>query len=99
MQKKIAEMERLKTEVNIREREDLRSALGSDLDSDEESEDITSPTSVINKNLKFQDENTQQSQMQDILRSFTLVHAKAKATKETDVDAVSTWLRDSVHLS
>ena len=98
MQKKIAEMERLKTEVSIREREDLRSALGSDLDSDEEPEDVTSPTSVTNKNLKFQDENTQQSQMQDILRSFTQVPAKAQASKETEVDAVSTWLRDSVRV-
>ena len=71
MQKKVAEMEKLTAEVKIREREDLRSVLGSDYDSDEEHEDVTNPKNKTEKNLKFQDEKTQQSQMQDILQSFT----------------------------
>ena len=96
MQKKVAEMEKLTAEVKIREREDLRSVLGSDYDSDEEPEDVTNPKNITKRNFKFQDEKTQQSQMQDILRSFNQMPVKAQVTKELEVDAVSTWLRDSV---
>ena len=96
MQKKIAEMEKLTAEVNIRECEDLRSALGSDLDSDEEQEDVTSPKSVTKPTLGFQD-NVQQSQMREILHSYTAMSFKTPVLKKTEDDAVSTWLRDSVH--
>ena len=92
-------MERLIAEVKIREREDLRSVLGSDYDSDEEPEDVTNPKNTTTKNFKFQDENTQQFQMRNILHSFTQVPAKAQVTKELEVEAVSTWLRNSVHES
>ena len=96
MQKKVAEVEKLTAEVKIREREDLKSVLGSDYDSDEESEDVTNPKNITTRNFKFQDEKTQQSQMQDILQSFNKMPVKGQVTKELEVDAVSTWLRDSV---
>ena len=85
MQKKVAEMERLIAEVKIREREDLRSVLGSYYDSEEEPEVVTNPKNTTKKNLKFQDENTQQVKTRNILQSVTQMPAKAQVTKELGV--------------
>ena len=95
MQKRVAETERLKAKVNIREREYLRSVLGSDIDSDEEREDVTNPKYVTIPILGFQDIDVQQSKMLDILRSYTEVPVKAPVVNKTKGDAVSSWLRDS----
>ena len=97
LQSKIAEMERLKAEVHARENEDLRSVLGSDVDSDEEREDVTSPKNVIKPKPKLYDTDMQQSQMREILQSFTQLPEKAQVHKQVEGDDVSTWLRDSVH--
>ena len=54
LQTKIDEMERLDAEVHAREKEDLRSVLGSDVDSDDEREDVTSSKNVHKSKLGFQ---------------------------------------------
>ena len=71
MQQKIADMEKLQTEVAIRENEEMRSTLGSDYESDEEREDVTRQTSVSKSNVGFQPDDEQQANMFDLLKTFS----------------------------
>ena len=71
MQRRISEMERLRTEVQIREREEVRSQLCSDYESDEEREDVTRPPATKLSRSAFQHITSQQEKMQDLLKHMS----------------------------
>ena len=68
---KVAEFEKLHAEVKIREREEVRSQLESDYESDEEREDVTRPRITNRPRSTFQDISRQQEKMQDILKHMS----------------------------
>ena len=94
LQRQLAEYERRRAEVNIRQREEMRSEFGSDFEStDEEIErDVTKPKVVTKKNTLFQPDDVQQASMLKILDSYS----KPLETKEvTPQRAVKAWLEKS----
>ena len=93
-QRQIAEYEKLRAEVRIREREEMRSELGSDFESsDEEVErDVTKPKVVTKNTLRFQSDDDQQQKMLKILESYS---KPLEASKVTPQRAVTNWLDDS----
>ena len=94
-QRQIAEYEGLRAEVKIREREELRSTLGSDYESsDEERDDVTQPKKTATKTLAFQSIDDQQASMRAILHEFS----KPKNVVENKSEpkrSVNNWLDDS----
>ena len=92
-QRQIDKYERLRDEIKIREREELRLTLGSDYESsDDECDDITQPNKTVTKILGFQSINDQQANMRKILESCS----KPLNTKEvTPQRAVTNWLQET----
>ena len=92
-QRQITEYEKLRAEVRIRKREELRSALGSDFESsDDECDDITKPRKRTTENPGFQSIDDQQAKMQKLLQSYS----KPLNTKEvTPQHAVTNWLQET----
>ena len=93
--RQIAEYERLRAEVKIREREELRSTLGSDYESsDEERDDVTEPKKTATKTLGFQSIDDQQASMRKILQEFSKP-TNVVENKTEPKRSVTNWLDDS----
>ena len=88
--RQLAEYEKLRAEVQIREREELRSTLGSDYESsDEERDDVTRCKSGSRAQQGFQPIDEQQSSMLKILESYSKPRLTTEATPQR---AVTNWL-------
>ena len=93
--RQVAEYEKLRAEVQIREREEVRSNFASDYESsDEERSDVTRPKKTATKILGFQSIDDQQESMREILRAFSkpkdLVEDKPAPQRN-----VTNWLEES----
>ena len=102
MQRQLKAYENLRAEVRIREREELRSALGSDYDSEEDRDDLrdeltvtrTAPGPCQPRATKgFQDIEDQQTQMNQMLKEFSKPKARVDVQQmnEREVQWKTGW--------
>ena len=93
--RQIAEYEKLQTEVKIRERKELRSALGSDYESsDEERDDITQPKKADKAKPGFQSIEDQQTIMHKFLEELSKPKNVAEENPVSQKQVIN-WLDQS----
>ena len=91
LKKQKDEMENLQAELRLREREEVRTELGSDYDSDSDRVDVTKPDSNAPK-YGQQLESEQDAELQKILQVIT---DKQALSGPAPRDSVRDWLNDS----
>ena len=94
-QRQLAEYERRRAEVKIREREEMRSALGSDYESDDEREDVTREQVQVKKPTNFQPIEDQQASMLEILQEYSKPKINVDVSNMTQRKRVGMWLDES----
>ena len=81
--------------MKIREREEMRSALGSDYESDDEREDVTREQVQVKKPTNFQPIEDQQASMLEILQEYSKPKINVDVSNMTQRKRVGMWLDES----
>ena len=94
-QRQLEAYNNLRAEVQIREREELRSILGSDYESDDGPEDVTRKQVPRRDPVRFQSDDDQQAMMHNILTDMSKPKPRVDVADMTQRRAVENWLDDS----